>query len=195
MDKTLDTLAPEEIKAPGPAHTLTLDNIVVAVDLSSHSEATARYVAAFAKRFGALINLVHVCPMEPANPFVTAEGQTAAEWGYKAAQETLNGLAQRIREIYPDCEAVVLAGEPAEKVSWLARTLKADLIIIGGGQPGFLGRLFGLDQGPKIMHRAPCPVLVYQEAGLHHEPESVVSCAETKSPANDATQTVPAPHA
>ena len=192
MHKPLDSLAPKELKAPAPSRTLPPGNIIVAVDLSPHSEATARYAAGFAKPFEALINLVHVCPMEPANRFVTDEGRTAAEWGYKAAQQALNGLAQRIRETYPDCETVVLAGEPAAQVAWLARTLKADLIIVGGSQPGFLGRLFGLDQAPKIVHRAPCPVLVYREIARHHPPEPV-SCAENRSPASNATQTAPAP--
>ena len=149
----------------------------MAVDLSPNSEATARYAAAFAQPFGALINLVHVCPLEPANRFVTLEGHTAAEWPYKAAQEALRSLARRIRETYPDCEAVVLAGEPADQVIWLARTLKADLIIIGSGQPGFLGRLFCSDQAPKVVHRAPCPVLVY--------PQSWAPPTGAKAPASD----------
>lgn len=191
MKEPPDTLAPEEIKATAPARTLTPGNIMVAVDLSPHSEATARYAAAFGKPFRALMTLVHVCPMEPPNRFVTAEGHTAAEWGYKAAQEMLDHLAERVRE-FSDCEAVVLAGEPATQVIRLARALKADLIIVGGSQPGFLSRLFGLDQAPRIMHRAPCPVLVHQEAGRHHQPDPV-SCAEDGSPASTATQTVPAP--
>ena len=29
---------------------------------------------------------------------------------------------------------------------------------------GFLGRLFAPDQEREIIHRAPCPVLVYQES-------------------------------
>jgi type I site-specific restriction-modification system R (restriction) subunit len=39
----------------------------------------------------------------------------------------------------------------------------ADLIITASHRPSLLARLLNLDQAPKIMHRAPCPVLVYHE--------------------------------
>jgi nucleotide-binding universal stress UspA family protein len=35
------------------------------------------------------------------------------------------------------------------------------VIITASHHPSFLARLLNLDQAPKIMHRAPCPVLVY----------------------------------
>jgi len=58
----------------------------------------------------------------------------------------------------------VLVGDPVEEVASLARSLNADLIVIGSRhQTGFLGRLFAPDQERKIIHRAPCPVLIYQE--------------------------------
>ena len=42
----------------------------------------------------------------------------------------------------------VLEGDPVEKVTSLARSLNADLIVIGSRhQAGFLGRLFALDIG------------------------------------------------
>ena len=95
------------------ARALTVGNVIVAVVLSPHSEAMARCAAAFAEPYGALINLVHVCPMGPAKQFVTAEGHTATEWRHQVAQEALSGLAQCIRDTYPDCDAVVLADEPS----------------------------------------------------------------------------------
>jgi nucleotide-binding universal stress UspA family protein len=39
----------------------------------------------------------------------------------------------------------------------------ADLIVTASHHPTFLRRLFNLDKAPRIMHRAPCPVLVYHE--------------------------------
>ena len=59
----------------------------------------------------------------------------------------------------------VLEGEPVEKVASLARSLNADLIVIGSHhQTGFLGRLFAPDNERNLIHRAPCSVLVYQES-------------------------------
>jgi nucleotide-binding universal stress UspA family protein len=55
-------------------------------------------------------------------------------------------------------------GDPAEQVALLAQDLDADLIITASHNPGFLTRLFGWDQAPRILQRAHCPVLVYHEA-------------------------------
>ena len=73
-------------------------------------------------------------------------------------------LAKDIQESCPDCQMTVLEGDPVEKVTSLARSLNADLIVIGSRhQAGFLGRLFVPDNESKIIHRAPCSVLIYQE--------------------------------
>ena len=107
--------------------------------------------------------MVHVHPMQPVNQFVTTEGYTSAEWERKGAAEALTGLVERVREMQPDCEGALLQGEPAGQVASLARTLGADLIVTASHHPSFLGRPFGLDQAPKVLHRASCPVLVYHE--------------------------------
>jgi nucleotide-binding universal stress UspA family protein len=148
-----------------PSSSSAIKQIIVAVGLSPHSEATVRYAARWAEVFGASIKLVHVCPLEPVDGFgVSPELVTSLRLQTGSAQEALNLLAQQIRKYCPNCQATVLAGDPVEEVISLARDLNADLIVIGGRhQAGFLGRLFAPDRERKIIHRAPCPVLVYQE--------------------------------
>ena len=41
----------------------------------------------------------------------------------------------------------------------------ADLLIIGSGQPGWLQRLLGGSTWDRIVHHAPCPVLVVPHPG------------------------------
>jgi len=137
--------------------------IVVAVNLSPHSEATARYGVQIAERFGARLTLVHVFSPETANELITEKDYDAFAKQRWLAEQNLAGLADSISTRCKPCEAVFLVGEPAERISWLARTLHADLIITGSHHPSFLGMLFGLDQAPQIMRCAPCPVLVYYE--------------------------------
>jgi nucleotide-binding universal stress UspA family protein len=151
---------------PTPARTLNIKKIVVAVDLSPHSEAIAAFAAQFAQAFGASIILTHTCPSESVNPFIvieTPEVFTAPERQRAAAKGALAELAQSLRETCPDCKGAVMVGDPAERVAWLAQTLNADLIVLGSSHVHLLGRLFGLDQAANILHRAPCPVLVYSE--------------------------------
>jgi nucleotide-binding universal stress UspA family protein len=95
---------------------------------------------------------------------ISQEVITALRVQQETAQEELNMLAQDIRESCPNCQVTVLQGDPVGEVTSLARNLDADLIVIGSHhQSGFLGRLFAQDQERKIIHRAPCPVLIYQE--------------------------------
>ena len=142
---------------------LNIRKIVVAVDLSPHSEKTVAYAAQFAKSFGASMTLVHVFAPEYITEFTTSEVHESYEEEKRATARELNKLRDTIRKIYPDCDTEFRIGDPAEEVNLIARDLSADLIIAASHHPGFLGRLFGVDQAPRILHRAHCPVLIYHE--------------------------------
>jgi universal stress protein A len=151
--------APLPGKAPDRA--LAIKQIVVALYLSPRSEATARYALGIAQAFGASLVLVHVYPVMEVNEFMTEEDYRALDRQRQAAQEALTKLTRTLQADYPACKERFLIGEPAEQVAWLAREINADLIIMGSHRPRLLVRLFNLDQGPQMVHRAPCPVLVY----------------------------------
>jgi nucleotide-binding universal stress UspA family protein len=140
---------------------LGIKKIVVALDLSSHSETTAMYAANFAKSFGASLTLVHVLATEPVRTLNANE--TPAEQQRHNAERTMGELAEKVRKTYPPCDIWFRTGDPAEQVTTLAQDLDADLIITASHNPGFLTRLFGWDQAPRILQRAHCPVLVYHE--------------------------------
>jgi nucleotide-binding universal stress UspA family protein len=97
------------------------------------------------------------------NEFITEEGFRVLDRDRQVMQEALTNLTKSLRETWPACTEKFIVGDPAEEVALAARELDADLIITASHHPSFLGRLFGLDQAPKIMHRAPCPVLVYHD--------------------------------
>jgi universal stress protein A len=145
----------------GSEDSLNIKKILVALDLSSHSERTANYAANFAKRFDASMTLVHVCSVEPVRTLNSFE--TPKEEKRHNTERKLGELVNKIRETYPKCDLWFRNGDPAEQISLLAQDLGADLIITASRHPGFLSRLFGWDQAPRILHRAHCPVLVYHE--------------------------------
>jgi len=140
---------------------LSIKRIVVAVDLSPHSEGTARYAVSIARPFGASLVLAHVHGPFQMNEFITEVGYVELERERQIAQEELTRLAATIRESYPPCGSAFLIGDPAEEIARTARDLDADLIITASHQPSYVARMLNLDQAPRIMHRAPCPVLVY----------------------------------
>ena len=143
-------------------------SVKVALDLSPHSEATARYALGLAKTLGASLVLVHVYEPVQMNEFITEEGFRVLDHEQQVVQQALTNLTKTLQKTYPACTEKFITGEPAEEVALAARELDADLIITASHHPSFLGQCsawikLGLDQAPKIMHRAPCPVLVYHD--------------------------------
>jgi nucleotide-binding universal stress UspA family protein len=144
-------------------HDLNIRQIVVAVDLSPHSEKTAAYAVEFARSFEASVTLVHVFAPERITEFTTQEVSESFEEEQRATQRKLRAMVDSISQTYAVCSMEFCIGDPAEEVNRIARERNADLIVTASHHPGFLGRLFGLDQAPRIVHRAGCPVLVYHE--------------------------------
>jgi nucleotide-binding universal stress UspA family protein len=140
-----------------------IQKVVVAVDLTTHSETTAYYAAQIAKCFNASLYVAHVYAPEPLYEFGTESAYSLLEEQRQDLRARLDELTEQVQKLVPVCESVFLVGEPAEQISALARDVDADLIVTASHHPTFLGRLFNLDKAPKIMHRAPCPVLVYHE--------------------------------
>jgi len=145
------------------AFELKLKRVVVAVDLSSHSPKTIAYAAAFAKSFGASLTLVHVFAQERITEFSNQVVHEGYEGAKRAAERELNKLADNISKDYPDCSTEFRVGDPAEEVILFASDVEADLIVTASHHSGFLSRMFGVEQAPRILHRALCPVLVYHE--------------------------------
>jgi nucleotide-binding universal stress UspA family protein len=142
---------------------LPIQQIVVAVDLSACSEKTVAYAIAIARSFGARIHLVYVQAPESITESTTGGvHKYLGEKRHDRVQE-LTDLFKRTRRSYPNCGADFRVGTCADEVSRLARTLDADLIITASHHTSFLNSLLNLQQAPKIMHRAPCSVLVYQD--------------------------------
>jgi nucleotide-binding universal stress UspA family protein len=154
--KTLEALEFEDELA-------SIQRVVVAVDLTKHSVATARYAAQIAKCFNASLYVAHVFAPETLYEFGSAGTYELVHQRRQEIRSELDDLTKRVKELTPVCESVFLEGEAAEQISALARDVDADLIVTASHHPTFLGRLFNLDKAPQIMHRAPCSVLVYHE--------------------------------
>jgi nucleotide-binding universal stress UspA family protein len=86
---------------------LNIKEIVVAVDLSPHSEKTAAYAAKFAKSYGASITFVHAFGPERITEFTTQEVHENYEEEKRAADRELDKLAERVRETYPNSGRLV----------------------------------------------------------------------------------------
>ena len=159
-----ESLRMKSSKAASPTKTsVFFRKMVVAVDLSDHSEATARYAAELASCFSASLSVVYVYAPVPLGEYVCESTFTILEEERDRLCKLLGELAEKVKPSGLRCKPVFLVGDPAEQIARWARQVGADLIITGSNEPTFLGRLFRLAKAPRIMHQAPCPVLVYSQ--------------------------------
>jgi universal stress protein A len=142
---------------------LNVETVLVAVDLSPHSERTVAYAVSIARQFGASVKVIHVYAPPTSTEFGAQDMYRLLERDREDAERRVISLADRVQAIYPNCEAIFLTGDPAEEVARVASLVGADLIVVGRHHQTFLGRFFKLDQAPKIVHRAACPVLVWED--------------------------------
>jgi nucleotide-binding universal stress UspA family protein len=135
--------------------------IVAAVDLTSRSLTTAQFAASVAQSFGASLILAYVHPPENMYNFVNHGGYDLVDPEQGHQRHALVSLTEAVARSYPFCSHAFLVGDPADEVVSFARDMGADLIIAASHHPTFLASLLHLDQAPKVIHRAHCPVLVF----------------------------------
>jgi nucleotide-binding universal stress UspA family protein len=59
-----------------------------------------------------------------------------------------------------EADVVTIEGDPAGAVIEVADDRRADLVVVGSPEAGFLDRIAGLDVGGAVERRAHCDVLV-----------------------------------
>jgi universal stress protein A len=141
---------------------LGFSRIVVATDFSPRSEAAVDYAVELARRLGAQVTLLHLVP-EPTAFDYTMGGIPADEWE-QAREEAKNRLEHelaRAKITYQGIESLMRTGIALrEEIVNAAKEVSADLVVISThGYTGWKHLLFGSD-AEKMLHEAPCPVLV-----------------------------------
>lgn len=128
-------------------------NVVCAVDLDNIGEHTLRYARGLAGRFKAALTVAHAVPAIQAWPesYADLEFQTAL---IEAARSQLQRMQTEAGTAGVPC---VAAGPIAHVVAHAAAGHQADLVVIGRGGHGRLGRLRTNDYA--IIRECPCPVL------------------------------------
>lgn len=153
----MTTVNPEPVKDLS----VTIHKILVAVDLTDHSEVTTCYAVQLAKSLNASIVLVHVYQPHPMYESPNEYVHDMLENQRREYEMHLVDLMDKVRAAGVACESAFLDGGPAERITALARRTDADLIVTAIHHPTLLARLFNLDKASQILHRAPCPVLIY----------------------------------
>lgn len=139
---------------------MQIKRILVPIDFSRSSLKAVDYAIDLAKRNHAELVLVHVIePMNYALPRYLPEPTALLEEQRKEAQDALDRLVERVSKRHPQCRSEVHLGIVYERIADLARTLKADLVIIAThGRSGLAHLLIG-SVAERVVRMAPCPVL------------------------------------
>jgi nucleotide-binding universal stress UspA family protein len=132
-------------------------------DFSRASGAAFLKAVALAKESRAQLLLVHV--MLPPTPFIgdgyvspkTYEDLEAA--ARRSAQRELAKVAARAQKAKAGVKAVLVEGVPYDKIARVARSKRADLIVMGTHGRSGLSKFFLGSVAERVIARAPCPVL------------------------------------
>ena len=137
--------------------------ILVPTDLTDESERAIEFGLVLAKFFGAHLTLLHVYKQPYAVQYLRgpcAYDAVLQERMYFV--NALNSIAEVVRKRYADCDTEFRDGVPCEEIVNMARERDMDLVVISTHHYNWLTRLaFGCD-AERILHDAPCPVLVLQ---------------------------------
>jgi nucleotide-binding universal stress UspA family protein len=152
--------------------------IGVGYDGSPEARAAARFARDLAVAAGASLRVLRV--LRPPSAHDTAIGfgrdwQESPDAVREHAQEDLDDLLAELGEV---ARGDVIVGEPVRELSYEAGTL--DLLVAGSRDYGPVRRVMPGSTSGKLVHHAPCPVLVLTRAAAHELPEV---------PASDAAST------
>jgi nucleotide-binding universal stress UspA family protein len=127
--------------------------ILCAVDLCPHSAAVLQWAGTFAREYVADLDILHVIP---ASTVSVAGFYFDPEWRTLALNEARNRISALQRDLGVAGDPLVETGEVAEVVRAAAEKAHADLVVIGRGHAGVLGRLRANTY--TIVRESPCSV-------------------------------------
>lgn len=163
-----------------PHERLHLKNILVPTDFSTESIKPLLYGLALAQQFDSVLWLLHVIEPPPAFagfdgiPISTGEGETTGKAEAHMAEFAAKHIPSHIA-----VTSLVRWGSTIGEISALATARNLDLTVISThGRTGLSRALYG-SMAEKILHRAPCPILVVRENEHDFVEDSSVSEAKT----------------
>jgi nucleotide-binding universal stress UspA family protein len=140
-----------------------MDKILVAVDLSDLSTVAVDYAASFAGAFKSHIKILHVeAPVasyignEIVPPVIPVENDEELE----RIRTDLAAIVDYLHLRGLKAEYELAKGPVIETIIQKAATNKADLIIMGAHNHGFLYRAFIGSVSSGVLKHSPCPVMI-----------------------------------
>ncbi len=141
-----------------------LETILVPTDLRADSKVALGFALALAQKFEASLVLLHVFaePYSSDTEIGAGAGRSLDATREDAAREVAH-LEKLLRAQYPKCRSAFRIGRPFEQILNEAVELKASLIVMASHCYGWFDRLIHGSDAERVLHQAPCPVLIARD--------------------------------
>jgi universal stress protein A len=137
--------------------------ILLPTDFSDSSGIVVRAAISVARTFDAKIEVLHV-DVDPSDESLLAESifpvQMAFDSLHKETAEQLRRVTDQVRQAGVSCTGAAELGRSPASIVEHARRVGAGLIVLGRHPGPAMGRPFHGHVADKVIHHAPCPVLV-----------------------------------
>lgn len=133
--------------------------VLVPVDFSDPSRAAMAWAFDYARKLDCELHLLHV--IDRVATAVTEKRKGERQAIVRAAEEELAKVAPdaELRERVRPVDRLVVWGKPADQITAVARSIGADLIVLGThGRYGWKRAALG-SVAEAVVRHAPCPVL------------------------------------
>ncbi len=137
-----------------------LENILLAVDGSSHSMRAAAYAGDLARALNSDIVRIVVAFDAIPDYFGEPNRQQAIDARLQQANAILQKAQAAVGTIPGEIHTELIEGSPAESIIDVARTRHSDVIVMGSRGLSSIGEMVLGSTSHKVVSRAPCPVLI-----------------------------------
>ncbi|MBZ5576673.1 MAG: universal stress protein [Acidobacteriia bacterium] len=143
---------PHMEEAP-PYPKISFRRILCAIDLGPHSRAVLEWGAGFAREYGADLDIVHAIP---ASTVSVGGFYFDPEWRTHVVNEARERIGFLQEDFGLSAQIRIETGDPSTAVRAVAEESQSNMVVIGRGHAGVLGRLRA--NAYAIIRESPCPV-------------------------------------
>ena len=147
----------------------SINNILVPIDFSEHSEKALEFAISLAKGLGARLELLHCYPINPGgiSPYGVMLPDDLDREMRDSASARMSEWREKAVSAGLDADLTLTAAFPSEAISATAEAHGVDLIVMGTRGLTGLGHILLGSVAERTIRVAPCPVVtVKNDAGV-----------------------------
>jgi len=158
----MDDLLSANIAKPAPMEKKQdwrIRNILAPTDFSPSSVEAVMQAAALARRYGALLTILHVIDINPPSARThVGPADELMRQQLATGRAELNRLSESLAQQQTRTQARIIEGIPAEVI--IENSSRFDLLVINEERPGSAWSLFSEHTVQRVIEEAACPLLV-----------------------------------